>query len=274
MKKILIAFDGNNFSEGAFSFAKELNKLEPVLVTAVFVPQLDIADLWSYTASMAGPIVVPAGPDTEEQQRVKTNMKKFMDLCRQNKMACTVHEAYYGPAMAELKKETRFADLLIIGGELFYQAGEQGVNDYLKEILKDSECPILVVPEAYNFPQSNVLTYDGSASSVYAIKQFAYLFPELCKNPSLLIYMEEEEDESIPETVKIRELVSQHYLNLQLLKIDKNRKEFFRMWITEKEKGIIISGSFGRSAISLMFRKSFVTDIIQEHQLPVFIAHR
>ena len=37
---------------------------------------------------------------------------------------------------------------------------------------------------------------------------------------------------------------------------------------------ILVSGSFGRSMFSEMFRKSFVSDVIAEHKLPVFIAHK
>src|SRR4051794_31749858 len=106
-------------------------------------------------------------------------------MCRKNQIQYRVHETYYGPAPAELRKETRFADALIIGSEGFYSQ-EGTLSDYLKEVLQEAECPVLVVPENYNFPESNILAYDASASSVYAMRQFAYLFPELCSHPSLL----------------------------------------------------------------------------------------
>jgi hypothetical protein len=48
MKKIILAFDGTHFSEGAFEFARRLNELQPVLLTGVFLPQAEIANLWSY----------------------------------------------------------------------------------------------------------------------------------------------------------------------------------------------------------------------------------
>ena len=39
MKKILIAFDGTHFSDGAFEFARRVNELQPILLTGVFLPQ-------------------------------------------------------------------------------------------------------------------------------------------------------------------------------------------------------------------------------------------
>ena len=50
-------------------------------------------------------------------------------------------------------------------------------DEYLKDALHASECPVLVVPEKFDFPESNILAFDGSESSVYAIKQFVYMFP-------------------------------------------------------------------------------------------------
>ena len=45
MKKILLVFDGINFSEGAFEFARRLNEKNKILATAVFIPQVNYANL-------------------------------------------------------------------------------------------------------------------------------------------------------------------------------------------------------------------------------------
>ena len=59
MKKILLAFDGVQFSTGAFEFARQLNNLQPVYLTGVFIPQLSYANLWNYTDGMTGPTYIP-----------------------------------------------------------------------------------------------------------------------------------------------------------------------------------------------------------------------
>ena len=62
---------------------------------------------------------------------------------------------------------------------MFYEnIGIHSSYDYLKDVLHDVACPVLLVPEKFDFPESVILAYDGSEESVYAIKQFAYLFPE------------------------------------------------------------------------------------------------
>ena len=53
MKKILLAFDGSNFSEGAFEFVRRLNDIQPLLVTGVFVPQVAYSNASSYSPAAA-----------------------------------------------------------------------------------------------------------------------------------------------------------------------------------------------------------------------------
>lgn len=270
MKKVLLAFDGDNFSEGAFEFASELNKKEPILLTGVFVPQVDTSNLWAYAIGVPPAVIPVLEEDAEVEEK---NIERFKDLCEINNIRCKVHDDYYGFAIPELKRETRFADLLLIGSETFYHNLGEGMNDYIVDALHKAECPVLLVPESFHFPQSNVLAYDGSDISIYAIKQFAYLFPELCDNPTLLVFCENK-DEVIPEKENMQELASQHFSNLKILKLDIDPKRYFRTWMSEQKNSILVSGAFGRSMISQAFRKSFVADIIKEHQLPVFVAHK
>lgn len=274
MKKILLAFDGTHFSEGAFELANSLNETNKILLTGIFLPQVDYANLWSYSGGgMAGPVFIPLveGPDTET---IEKNIERFESLCQKNGIEYRVHKDFYDFALPELKKETRFADLLILGSEKFYEnIGTNEPNEYLKEALHGVECPVIVVPEKIIFPNSNILAYDGSEASVYAIKQFAYLFPELTSNPTVLVYIKEKGEE-LPDEVNIEELAARHFSDLSLSRLQANPKKYFSSWMLENKGAILISGAFGRSAFSRTFKKSFVTEIIREHKWPVFIAHK
>ncbi|NCU02449.1 MAG: universal stress protein [Chitinophagaceae bacterium] len=273
MKKILLAFDGTHFSNGAFEFARKLNELEPVLVTGAFLPQAQAASFWSYADGMSGPQFVPLYEDAGAEV-TKANKAKFEELCQRNGMEYRVHEDLYDFALPELKTETRYADLLIIGSEVFYENLGSSPNEYLQEILHKSECPVMVVPEKYDFPKTNVLCYDGTESSVYAIKQYAYLFPELVKRSTLLVYVNDDGNNEFPQQVNIEELVSRHFPDLTLMKLDMKPEKYFSNWINNRVSALIVTGSFGRSALSQLFRKSIASDVIAEHKLPVFIAHR
>ena len=273
MKKVLLAFDGAHFSDGAFEFARRLNELSPILLTGVFLPQIDYSGLWSYSVGVSGHTIIPTMED-EDVTTVEQNVDRFVSLCKSNNIDCRVHKDYSEFALPGLKKETRFADLLILGSESFYtNAGIGNSDSYLKDALHNAECPVLAVPERFEFPETNILTYDGSESSVYAIRQFAYLFPELTDNNTVLVFVQSGSEISFPDERNIEELCARHFSNLTLLKLDLNPKKYFGLWINEKKGVIIVSGAFSRSSLSMAFSKSFTADVIREHKLPVFITH-
>jgi hypothetical protein len=272
MKKILLTFDGKHFSEGAFKMAQYINSLQPVLLTGVFLSPVDYREIIGYSGMGIGaPVMVPVMETDDEV--IAANIQRFEKLCLQQNIEYRVHRDTDLFALAELVTETRFADLLIISSELFYEnIGKDQPNEYLRKTLHQSECPVLVVPEEFEEPKRVVLAYDGKTSSVYAIKQFAYLFPELGSAETLLITSEEGKEE-VPKREYITELAARHFSNLTISHMDVDAKKYFHTWIGERKNTILVSGAFGRGDISTLFKKSFVTQIIREHKTPVFIAH-
>lgn len=273
MKKIIIPFDGNHFSKGAFSFAQNLHEINPVLLTGVFLPAVDYARFFFFPAAFAAPEYVPVMQNFEEQD-VESNVGDFARQCEKNGIEYRVHKDVYEFTIPQLSKESRFADLMIIGSESFYREGTQyGTNQYLKDALRNTECPVIIVPEKYDFPSQIILAYDGSESSVFAIKQFAYLFPELCNLKTILVYAGNDKHD-IPEPVSIKELATRHYPDLTITKLNSDTKNDLNKLLNEYDKSIVVSGSFGRSEISELFNKSFIMGIIKKYKTPVFIAHK
>ena len=272
MKKIILAFDGANFSDGAFEFARRLNEIEPVLLTGVFLPQIQLANLWSYADNQSTTFIPLL--ESEESELVKKNIDKFEKLCLSNRIDYRIHKDFYDFAIPELKEESLYADLLILGSEVFYKQAGNIPAIYLQEALHDVKCPVLVVPEKFDFPDNIILAYDGREEAVFAIKQFAYLFPQLTALKTLLVYVTKDIDKDIPNKIQMEELLARHFSDLTLFKLSVNSKALFNAWIEANKSGLLVSGSYGRSDLSRLFRKSFVKEIIADHRLPVFIAHR
>ncbi len=273
MKKIIIAFDGVHYSEGAVEFARRLNELHPILLTGVFLPQTELANLWSYGDGIGTPFIPVI--ESDQSAVVFENIKRFEKVCQGNNIDYRLHKDFYEFALPELKTESRFADLLILGSEVFYGAmGIDSPYNYVQDALHDLSCPVLLVPEHFEFPESIILSYDGSDDSVFAIKQFAYLFPELCDRKTLLVYADEDADKDFPDKIQIEELAARHFSDLSFFKLDINPKKYFQVWILEKTSALLVSGAYGRSGFSQLLKRSFVKDIIADHRLPIFIAHR
>jgi hypothetical protein len=135
MKKILLAFDGAHFSEGAFEFARKMNELSPILLTGIFMPLINYSSLWSYSAAAVSGMVVPM-LEEEDAAGVENNIDRFSLLCKSAQIEYRVHKDLTDFALPGLKKESRFADLLILGSESFYQhIGINEPNSYLKDAI-------------------------------------------------------------------------------------------------------------------------------------------
>ena len=273
MKKLLLAFDADHFSEGAFNFAQQLNKLQPVLLTGVFLPLYDHVNLWNYADGLSGYDFLPM-LDEKNVESGHKNIQLFESLCQKNGITFTIHKDFFDFALPELQKETRFSDLMLISSEKFHpNAKTDDASAYLQDILKATECPVIVVPETFTFPERNVLLFVETASSIYAIKQFAYLFPELCTNETILVFTQTGKKEPLQGEPYIEELVSQHFTNLTVCRSEANPEACAKSWAGKDKGALVVCGPHGHSSFARLFKKSFLTNIIDTHQLPVFIAH-
>jgi len=274
MKKILIAVAEDQLPEGAFEFIRQLNEINPVLVTGVFLRKVTYytEPALSYYGGMGVP---PYSPEKETvvPEEINQQIKWFESSCQKNNIEYRVHNDTDDLIIHELEKETRFADLLIVSAEAFYNLSEATEPEgYLKAILHLAECPVLIVPKKFQFPENIIFAYDGSRSSVFAIKQFAYVLPELCKKEIVVAYEGKENQENIPDEILIHELTARHFDALSFLKLDKDNFSL-SSWIRERKGAMLVTGSYSRSGLSELFKKSFVAEIIRQHKFPVFIAH-
>lgn len=269
----MVAFDSMHFSEGALQFVLGLHQLAPVTVSGVFLPHIDFSDFWSYTASSAaGPVLVP--PINQPAIPVESKVSRFEAFCLAHHIPHKVSKHLYDYTLAEIKQETRYCDLLVIGSEAFYSNTGELINEQLQDILRHAECPVILVPENFEFPGTNILMYDGSASSVFAIKQFSYLFPEFTGGKTLIVYVDKDPEAEMPDKQQIRDLACRHYDQCGYFTLKADNSNELAGWIGEQKGSIMVSGAFGRSSLSQLFKRSFAYKVIMEHRMPVFIAHK
>jgi hypothetical protein len=276
MKKVIIALDGEHFPKGAFEFARFINNQNEILLAGVFLSPVDYSKLMAYTAGVDGVAVMPEWlMKNDDEKIINKNIKLFEDACIAEGMNYRVHKENNLMALSSLVEETRFADLLLVSSELFYKNVEPAQpNYYLEEILKKSECPVMLIPEKFKEPSQIILTYDGGESGMFAIKQFAYLSPELVNAETILVSVSEEEVEKLPEYIMVTELLARHFTNLQLKNLANISKGLFVDWLSEQPVSFIVMGSFSRNIFSELFKKSFAKNIIREIKMPLFISHK
>jgi len=274
MKKILLAFDGRHFSQGVFDFARQLHAMRKVFVTGIFLPSIDYLELmYSYGGIPAGPLYVVESTDTDDEL-LRKNIARFSQLCEEAGIPHKVHTDFSGHIVNQVKNETRFADVLVLSSFSFYEnLGRETQEDYIANVLHKSECPVVLVPEEYKVPDNIVMAYDGSEQSVFAIKQFAYLFPEYYDKKVLLAYFgKEQKDMPLPE--EIEELVKLHFEYVEVSRLALDPKKEMEQWLEHHGDTMLVAGAYGRSLLSELFKKSFITDVIRKHKAPIFVAHK
>jgi hypothetical protein len=276
MKKIIIALDGDHFPKGAFEFAKYINEQNEILLAGVFLTPVDYSKLMAYTTVAEGVAIMPGWlMKNDDDEIVNRNIQLFENACVTDGMHYRVHKDSDITALTSLVEETRFADLLLVSSELFYKNIDQAQpNYYLEELLKRAECPVLLVPENFKKPSQILLSYDGSESSMFAIKQFAYLFSELTDTETILLSVSDDNPVTLPEYGMVTELLARHYPNLQLQNVKTEDKKSFIEWLACQPDSYIVMGSFSRSMFSQLFKKSFAKDIIRDIKMPIFISHK
>lgn len=274
MKKLILALDGKHFPHGAFEFIKSINNKNKVLLAGVFLSPVDYSKVLAFTG-MEGVAIMPDWlMRGEDDVIVNRNVNAFEEACVAEGIEYRVHKENNLMAIASLIEETRFADALLVSSDLFYEnVQKEQPNFYLEEVLKKAECPVMLVPEGYKEPVQNILTYDGNESSVFAIKQFSYVFPELGKNETVLLSVADRHEE-LPEYSMIAELVSRHYPNLKIMSLPLGNRNEFAKWIKTQPVSNIVMGSFSRSLFSQLFKRSFASTVIHDIRMPIFISHK
>jgi hypothetical protein len=272
MKQLLFISAGKAFPEGAFAFLQFLRQQESFHVKGLFFSPIDYGGI--YGSSYVPGSATYVRTKDKERQVVADQKSLFARRCEEANIHFQLHENDEPWSKQLVAKESRFADLVVVSGEAFYaELDAEEPNLFLHEALRETESPILVVPENYTTFDQLFFAYDGSKESLHAMKQFSYLFPQFSSLPAEVVYIKDEEAEGLPDIDLLKEYVGLRYDNIGFSKLHFKASDLFPTWIADKQNVLLVSGSFGRSSISYMTKRSFAERVIRDHKLPIFIAH-
>lgn len=277
MKKILAVYDGTKYSEGASKYAIELAKATKSLLVGVFIHDMRYLNL-AYVASWDQPFVDFSTLDTvqkEDHEKVKLNIALFNRACDEKGIRHKVH-LDKGVPLQEVLRESVFADILIVDSHTgFFSVGDSSPSPFLKDLLADAHCPVLIVPHSYTYFDKAILCYDGSGSSLSAIKMFAYLFPELGDMETVVVSVNDSSSNHLKDGNNFKDLASAHFNNISYEVLNGNAEdELIRYLKQSGTNSIVVMGAYGRSAFSRLFQQSMANRVIKELNLPVFITHQ
>lgn len=271
MRKIVAAFEASDLPEGVMRFISSMNITEQVAVTGLFYPASIYAQLWKYADTSAGMMVTKSDdPDAQAAECVE----KFKEFCTTHHLRHIAMKNTADFGLQELTQQSRFADLIIISSEHFFNIpNSDKPSEYIKNFLHQAECPVVIVPDGYRLPRQNILTFDGSASSAKAIRNFAYLFPEFERNETVVVTFGQKNTVDEEQVGKMKELMSVHFPHYKFVQSLTDSDKYLN-WKNDHKPAVVVCGAFGRSTLSTLFRHSFISDVLQNRKMPVFISHK
>jgi nucleotide-binding universal stress UspA family protein len=282
MEKILLAMDAAHLHMPTIDFACYIARLTKSRLTGVFLEGLvdgdgrgkDEADLFgggAWDSEAENPDVVPA---TIPSAVTEANIRLFREACVCRDTLSLVHRDR-GIPLSEILGETRFADLLIVDAETSFSKTDRKIpGRFVKEVLDASECPVLMAPYHFDAIEEIVLAYNGTASSVYAIKQFTSLFPSLGNKPVHIVSVRNDESSAIEDQFKMKEWLKAHYENVDFIVLKGEASDELFGYLLGKKGMVVVMGAYGRSVVSRFFKPSQARLVVKTINLPIFIAHQ
>ncbi len=278
MEKILLAIDAANINMPALDFACFIGRLTNSKVTGVFLENLKTREKPVLKTAYAGDYNDYDAEDMSARNAKKAlliekNIGLFKDACERRSVRCAIHRDRGIPA-SEIIYESRYADLVIVDPcTSFSKIYEGEPTIFVKDILKDAECPVIIAPESFEGIDEIIFTYDGSKSSAFAIKQFTYLFPEFDDRKVIVIQVNKEGAWDGPDKYHLKEWLQNRYsaIGFEVLKGDTGDKLFD--YLFKKQNVFIVMGAYGRNALSEFFRPSHADLLIKTLNQPIFISH-
>ncbi|HEX4877915.1 MAG TPA: universal stress protein [Chitinophagaceae bacterium] len=277
MKKIVAAFDGLRYADNTTACAIELAKKTNTHLVGSFPDDI------TYTSYLIHELVVRKGVTAEQLKKFeakdtaarKSAAEKFERACKAARVPFTLHTDKK-IAIQGLKHESIYADMLVIGmKETFSNYPEKPPTRFIRDLLSDTQCPVLLVPEKYRGIEKVVLLYDGEPSSVYAIKMFSYLMPELLELPAEVISVNPvNKSLHLPENRLMKEFMKRHYPKAVFTVLKGMAEDVIVKRLKEqKDSTLVVLGAYRRGAVSRWFRESMADVLMKELRLPLFIAH-
>lgn len=276
MKKIAAIFDGLKFSNSTLQHAFSLVRKEPAHLSGVFPddPIYNSFNMNSVITAGATTEQIKAMEERDEQKRAAA-AQAFVEACTKEGIAHNVHRTNCVPIQEVLHQST-YADLLVIGTrEAFLTKEQEPPTEFIRSLLSETRCPVLLVPEAFSEIQKIVLLYDGEPSSIHAIKMSYYVLSALSNLPVEIISVKEAGSDSVLENDQLmRDFLQQHFPQATYKVLTGTPGETILQELrTQSDGTLVVLGAYQRGAVSRWLRESMADFLMRELALPLFIAH-
>src|SRR5687768_2950532 len=155
MEKIIVVIDGQEMNMASVDFACYIARVISSRLTGVFLENPSLEEMPAMKIVHGMPYVETTLasdlPDYKQRcEAIEKNKAQFREACKSRGVNCYIHRDT-GIPEKEIIQESRFADLIIIDTETtFGEKSEIKPSYFVKKVLAEAECPVLIAPQNYN----------------------------------------------------------------------------------------------------------------------------
>lgn len=197
---------------------------------------------------------------------LKTAINLFSHTCTAAKVSFRIHSVN-SSHIDSLIDHSAFADLIVC------DADTPPLHYFMNTLLANAHCPVLMVNKDYLQTDSLVFTYDDKSSSIHAVKWFTYLFSMYKKLPVHFVSVVPHNVLGIEYEDLIREWLPLHYPNATIEVLKGETRDELTKFINQFSNPLVIMGAFCRSSLSRFFKESLANIIVEQTNVPLFVAH-
>jgi len=275
MKKIIAVFDGLAYSASTAQYAIQLAKNSDAYLVGVFLDDFTYHAYQLEGQNYAQMLSERKVGEEKDKTTRNTAVGIFENSCREGGLNYSVHRDQ-SIATQELLHESIYADLVVIDkNEAFNNFDRTIPTGFIRDLLVNAECPVLIVPHKFKAIEKIILLYDGSPSSVYAVKMFSYLFPILKQQPTEVVSVRSASSNlHLPENRLMKEFMKRHFpdAGYQVLQGDPETVIVQHLKYRKQDE-LLVLGAYQRSLTSRWFKPSMADVLMKELKTPLFIAH-
>jgi hypothetical protein len=277
MKKIIAAFDGLRFSESTLEESVRISKQHDAHLVGVFLHELTAKGFAVYetlVGHMGGQKETFEELKKEDAATFRASIDTFEAACQDAGIDYNVHKDRLA-ARKELLHESIFADLLIIDAdETFSYIEQEAPGSFLRNILHESHCPVWLVSKKLQPVERQIFLYDGSPSSMQAIKMFTYLFPDLTGKETIVLSVKSGTlNMHVPDNKLVHEWMKRHYARVDYKVIQGGEEELLSYCREQGLGSLIVAGAYERSRVSNWLYPSLADQLMRALKAPLFITH-
>jgi len=271
MRKILLSIDALNFSSSSIDLGCFVASVTKSKLTGIFLENLLQEERNPYSLATAG---IDNSLSINQREAITTeNIRQYQEYCSNRGVEGTLHRDR-GIPISEMLEESRFADLLIADPSLSFKNKFEGMpSTFVKTLLEQAECPVLLAPQHFEGIDEIIFTYDNSKSSVYAIRQFNYLFPEWRDKKITIAEAHKLGEPIISAKPRLSEWMKLYYSNITYEVLRGEVEEALLKYLIPKKNILLVMGAYGRGILSSLLKESRANAIVRATDFPIFITH-